>query len=297
MAKKSLGRGLDALLADNEIETASSGVTVLRLSEIEPNRNQARKVFDTEALEELASSIAQHGLIQPIVVRPKGNGFYEIIAGERRWRASKMAGLTEVPVVVKETDGEAAALMSLIENLQREDLNPVEEANGYRELMESFDLTQEEAAVKVGKSRAAVANLLRILNLPESVLELVSNGYLSYGHARTLLPLMGVISEEQLLKTANSIIDSGISVRETEKLVKSLLSAPKEIQVKPEKDKMTKAYFSSLEKKICSTMGRKVSLSSAPDGSGKLVLRYSSGDDLETLIKSLCGNDFFEGNI
>ena len=142
MAKKGLGRGLDALLADNEIESSSGGVTVLRLTEIEPNRGQARKVVDPSALEELASSITQHGLIQPLVVRRKPNGFYEIIAGERRWRASKMAGLTEVPVIIKEIDDETAALLSLIENLQREDLNPVEEANGYKELMDSFGFTQ-----------------------------------------------------------------------------------------------------------------------------------------------------------
>ncbi len=294
MAKKGLGRGLDALLADNEIESSSAGVTVLRLTEIEPNRGQARKDFDGESLEELASSISQHGVIQPLVVRRKENGFYEIIAGERRWRASKMAGLTQVPVIVKDIDDMSAALMSMIENLQREDLNAVEEANGYRELIDSFGLTQEEAAQKVGKSRTAVANLLRILNLPDSVLSLVSEGSLSYGHARTLLPLMEVYDEKELLDMAKYITGSGISVRESEKLVKKILSGVKSQTT--EISKSEKSYYSSLEKRIGGTIGRKASLLPGKDGSGKLVLRYSSGEDLEELIKSLCGKDFFEGN-
>ena len=291
MAKKGLGRGLDALLADNEIESSSGGVTMLRLTEIEPNRGQARKVFDPSALEELASSITQHGLIQPLVVRRKPNGFYEIIAGERRWRASKMAGLTEVPVIIKEIDDETAALLSLIENLQREDLNPVEEASGYKELMDSFGFTQEEAARKVGKSRTAVANLLRILNLPDSILQLVTDGALSYGHARTLLPLLEHYDEEKLFETANNVAESGISVRETEKLVKRLLSEPEDV---PERSNSEKEYYSSLEKRIGGSIGRKAAISPDKNGGGKLILRYSSGDDLERLIKSLCGNDFFK---
>ena len=280
MAKKGLGRGLDALLADNEIESSSGGVTVLRLTEIEPNRGQARKVFDPSALEELASSITQHGLIQPLVVRRKPNGFYEIIAGERRWR-----------VIIKEIDDETAALLSLIENLQREDLNPVEEANGYKELMDSFGFTQEEAARKVGKSRTAVANLLRILNLPDSILQLVADGALSYGHSRTLLPLLEHYDEEKLFETANNVAESGISVRETEKLVKRLLSEPEDV---PERSNSEKEYYSSLEKRIGGSIGRKAAISPDKNGGGKLILRYSSGDDLEGLIKSLCGNDFFK---
>lgn len=291
MAKKGLGRGLDALLADNEIESSSGGVTMLRLTEIEPNRGQARKVFDPSALEELASSITQHGLIQPLVVRRKPNGFYEIIAGERRWRASKMAGLTEVPVIIKEIDDETAALLSLIENLQREDLNPVEEANGYKELMDSFGFTQEEAARKVGKSRTAVANLLRILNLPDSILQLVTDGALSYGHARTLLPLLDHYDEEKLFETANNVAESGISVRETEKLVKRLLSEPEAVL---EKSNSEKEYYYSLEKRIGGSIGRKAAIAPDKNGGGKLILRYSSGDDLEGLIKFLCGNDFFK---
>ena len=291
MAKKGLGRGLDALLADNEIESSSGGVTVLRLTEIEPNRGQARKVFDPSALEELASSITQHGLIQPLVVRRKPNGFYEIIAGERRWRASKMAGLTEVPVIIREIDDETAALLSLIENLQREDLNPVEEANGYKELMESFGFTQEEAARKVGKSRTAVANLLRILNLPDSILQLVTDGALSYGHARTLLPLLERYDEKKLFETADNVASSGISVRETERLVKKLLSEHDDAF---EKSNSEKEYYSSLEKRIGGSIGRKAAIAPDKSGGGRLILRYSSGDDLEGLIKFLCGNDFFK---
>ncbi len=293
MAKKGLGRGLDALLADNEIETSPSGVSILRISEIEPNRTQARKSFDAEALEELALSISQHGLIQPLVVRKKENGFYEIIAGERRWRASKMAGLTEVPVIVKDTDDETTAVLSLIENLQREDLNPVEEANGYRELMDSFGLTQEEASRKVGKSRTAVANLLRILSLPDSVLALVTDGTLSYGHARTLIPLMNSFDDKELLDIANSVCQNGLSVRETERLVKKLMT---EQDNTVSQTKSEKSYYLLLEKRIAGNMGRKTKLVPSKDGGGKLVLSYSSGDDLEALIISLCGKDFFETN-
>ncbi len=293
MAKKGLGRGLDALLADNEIETSPSGVSILRISEIEPNRTQARKSFDSEALEELALSISQHGLIQPLVVRKKENGFYEIIAGERRWRASKMAGLTEVPVIVKDTDDETTAVLSLIENLQREDLNPVEEANGYRELMDSFGLTQEEASRKVGKSRTAVANLLRILSLPDSVLALVTDGTLSYGHARALIPLMNTFDDKKLLDIAGSVCQNGLSVRETERLVKKLMT---EQDNTLSQTKSEKSYYSLLEKRIAGNMGRKTKLVPSKDGGGKLVLSYSSGDDLEALIKALCGKDFFETN-
>ena len=202
-----------------------------------------------------------------------------------------MAGLTEVPVIIKEIDDETAALLSLIENLQREDLNPVEEANGYKELMDSFGFTQEEAARKVGKSRTAVANLLRILNLPDSILQLVTDGALSYGHARTLLPLLEHYDEEKLFETANNVAESGISVRETEKLVKRLLSEPAGV---PERSNSEKEYYSSLEKRIGGSIGRKAAISPDKNGGGKLILRYSSGDDLEGLIKSLCGNDFFK---
>ncbi|MEG2003662.1 MAG: ParB/RepB/Spo0J family partition protein [Clostridia bacterium] len=294
MVKKGLGRGLDALLADNSSVTANSGISMIRISDIEPNKSQARKKFDSAALEELASSIGQHGLVQPIVARQKPNGFYEIIAGERRWRASKMAGLTEIPVIVKEIDDETSCLLSLIENLQRENLNPVEEANGYRDLMDVFDLTQEEAAKKVGKSRAAVANLLRILNLPESVLNLVSDGELSYGHARTLLPLVEELDTKTLEDTAKSIITLSLSVRETEKMVKRM----REEKDNPpsEKSPIEKTYYKQLENRLGSTLGRHAAIKASTNGTGHIMLTYSSSDDLEQLIKSLCGKEFFEEN-
>ena len=183
-------------------EPKDGALMELSLSDIEPNRRQARKTFDEATLAELADSITEHGLLEPIVVRRKENGYYEIIAGERRWRASRMAGLSKVPALVRTIDDEEAALLSLIENLQREDLNPVEEALGYRDLIAQFGLTQEEAASRVGKSRANVANLMRILRLPEEVLALVRNGSLSYGHARTLVPLCDQCDAKDVLAAA-----------------------------------------------------------------------------------------------
>lgn len=286
-----LGTGLSALFGEEENVLENETVQTLPISRVEPRKDQPRREFDPAAIEELAASIREYGLIQPITVRPLDKGYYQIIAGERRWRASKMAGLTEVPVIIKEIDDETAALLSLIENLQREDLNPVEEANGYKELMDSFGFTQEEAARKVGKSRTAVANLLRILNLPDSILQLVTDGALSYGHSRTLLPLLEHYDEEKLFETANNVAESGISVRETEKLVKRLLSEPEDV---PERSNSEKEYYSSLEKRIGGSIGRKAAISPDKNGGGKLILRYSSGDDLEGLIKSLCGNDFFK---
>ena len=185
--KGGLGRGIDALLAEND--TSRGGVTVLRLADIEPNRAQVRKTFDPETIAELADSIKEHGLLQPIIVRRKGNGFYEIIAGEHRWRACKEAGLVEVPVIIKDMDDRSASLAALVENLQREDLDPVEEARGYESLMREYGMTQEEAAFSVGKSRPSVANKLRILSLPEKVLSALHENRITFGHARALLPL------------------------------------------------------------------------------------------------------------
>ncbi|MBR6594754.1 MAG: ParB/RepB/Spo0J family partition protein [Clostridia bacterium] len=292
--RKGLGRGLDALLSDNTIVTESgaegTGVTMLRVMDIEPNPEQARHVFDKEALGELAESIERHGILQPIVVRSKPNGFYEIIAGERRWRACKLLGLTEMPVIIKEVSEAEAAELSLIENLQREDLNPVEEAKGYRTLMETYGLTQEEAASRVGKSRAAVANSVRILKLPESVLALVESGELSYGHARTILPLCEKLSEAELLIKAQLIIKEGLSVRDTERLVRSLL----EVTVPKPRDKVADSYYKQLERRASDSMGRRVAINRDGKGGGKLALSYASSDDLEILLKFLCGNGFFD---
>ena len=292
MVKKGLGRGLDALLYDNTVESSHSGITMLKLSDIEPNREQARKYFDETALGELADSILLHGLVQPIVVRKKANGYYEIIAGERRWRASKMAGLSEVPAVVKDVSDLNASELSLIENLQRENLNPVEEANGYRDLIENYGLTQEEAAKRVGKSRVAVTNILRILKLPDEVLDLVKDNELSYGHARALLPLCNNMNDDEILVHAKKIASSAISVRDTERLVKTLLENKKASN--KEESIISKTYYKSIESRASSTLGRRVAIKQTPDGKGNISLSYSSSDDLEQLLKSICGTDFFE---
>lgn len=298
--KKGLGRGLDALLTDNRIEDtvseAAGGVMMLRIADVEPNPEQARRVFDREALEELAESIKLHGVLQPIAVRPKGNGFYEIIAGERRWRACKIAGLTEIPVIIKDVSVQNAAELSLIENLQREDLNPVEEAKGYKALIDGFGLTQEQAAERVGKSRAGVANVLRLLKLPASVLSMVESGLLSYGHARTLLPLCDKYNEKQLAEKAQLVIDGGLSVRETEKYVKQLLDS-KPTAKADSAGKVENNYYKRLESRVSAAMGRRAAISRKSGGSGKLTLSYSSTEDLEMLLKKLCGNNIFDEEI
>lgn len=292
LKKKGLGRGLDALLSDNRIEDGGGeggGVTMLRTADIEPNPNQARRVFDKGALEELAESIRLHGLLQPIAVTPKEGGFYEIIAGERRWRACKIAGVTEVPVIIKEVSAQNAAELSLIENLQRENLNPVEEARGYKALIEDFGLTQEAAADRVGKSRPAVANLLRILRLPMGVLSLVETGELSYGHVRALIPLSDKLSETELVAKAKGIAAAGLSVRETEKTVKAMLEAKPVISKK--ENPVENSYYKQLENRVSTSLGRRVAINRK---AGKLTLSYSGSDDLENLIKALCGDGIFE---
>lgn len=293
MAKKSLGRGLGELLADNAIEEKEkSGVTMLKIADVEPNRGQARKQFDEAALLELSDSIATHGILQPISVRLKSNGFYEIIAGERRWRASKMAGLSEIPALIIEADDQLAGELSLIENLQRENLNAAEEARGYKDLMDRFGLTQEEAAEKVGKSRAAVANILRLLKLPEAVLNLVEDGSLSYGHARTLIPLTQICDADEILKHAKFIISKGLSVRQTEQYVKAAFDStePPAQPLSP----ISRAYYKKLEGDMSNALGRKASITHTVDGKGKISLSFSGTDDLENLIKALCGDNFFE---
>ncbi|MBR0231394.1 MAG: ParB/RepB/Spo0J family partition protein [Clostridia bacterium] len=296
MAKKGLGRGLDALLADNSIEerASSGGITLLKLSDVEPNRAQARKRFDEPALLELADSIRLHGVLQPITVRRKQNGYYEIIAGERRWRASKIAGLSEIPALVREADDLQASEMSLIENLQREDLNAAEEARGYRDLIEKFGLTQEEAAAKVGKSRTAVANLLRILKLPGSVLAFVEDGSLSYGHARALIPLAQTFDEATVESKARIVINADLSVRQTENMVKKLLSG--ENGAVTSESAVGRAYYGKLERDLSDSLGRKVSIKRGVSGKGQVCLSFSDPEDLENLITGLCGEDFFESN-
>jgi len=289
--KGGLGRGIDALLAEND--TNRDGVTVLRIADIEPNRAQVRKRFDPEAIEELAASIKEHGLIQPIIVRRKPNGFYEIVAGERRWRASKAAGLTEIPVIIKEFDDRAASLVALVENLQREDLDPVEEARGYESLMREYGLTQEEAAFSVGKSRPSVANKLRLLSLPEKVLSSLQEGKLTFGHARAMIPLAEKLGEAELCEFASRTEYEELSVRETEKRVKNLIEKSAHAPNASAR-KVRSSYYGRLESRASSKLGRKLIIRDGAYGKGKLILSYSSAEDLEELLKFLCGNNFFE---
>ena len=280
--KGGLGRGLDALFADNSIEEiASTSAVKLKIMDIEPNRDQPRKIFDEDALAELADSIAKHGVIQPLLVRPMPDGSYQLVAGERRWRASRMAGLTAVPVVIKELSDDEAMAFALIENLQREDLNAIEEAQGIKALMDTLSLTQDEAAERVGKSRPAVANALRLLKLPDSVIALVSDGKLSPGHARALL---GFKDEQDIIETADLIIEKGLTVRDVEKLVKKRNKEPK-----AEKPAARRAsYYDEVELALTDFLGRKVKVGTKPGkGSGVLEIDFFDKDDLTRLADAL----------
>lgn len=280
--KGGLGRGLDALFADNSIEEiASTSAVKLKIMDIEPNRDQPRKIFDEDALAELADSIAKHGVIQPLLVRPMPDGSYQLIAGERRWRASRMAGLTEVPVVIKELSDDEAMALALIENLQREDLNAIEEAQGIKALMDTLSLTQDEAAERVGKSRPAVANALRLLKLPDSVIAFVSDGKLSPGHARALL---GFKDEQDIIEAADLIIEKGMTVRDVEKLVKKRNKEPK-----AEKAAARRAsYYDEVELALTDFLGRKVKVGTKPGKeSGVLEIDFFDKDDLTRLADAL----------
>ena len=280
--KGGLGHGLDALFADNSIEEiASTSAVKLKIMDIEPNRDQPRKIFDEDALAELADSIAKHGVIQPLLVRPMPDGSYQLVAGERRWRASRMAGLTEVPVVIKELSDDEAMALALIENLQREDLNAIEEAQGIKALMDTLSLTQDEAAERVGKSRPAVANALRLLKLPDSVIALVSDGKLSPGHARALL---GFKDEQDIIETADLIIEKGLTVRDVEKLVKKRNKEPK-----AEKPAARRAsYYDEVELALTDFLGRKVKVGTKPGKeSGVLEIDFFDKDDLTRLADAL----------
>ena len=279
--KNGLGKGLDALFMDNSIEEASpSSAVKLKINEIEPNRDQPRKTFDEKALSELADSIAQHGVIQPLLVRPLGDG-YQLVAGERRWRAARLAGLTEVPVVIKELSDSETMEIALIENLQREDLNPIEEAEGLQLLIDTYALTQEDCAKKVGKSRSAVANALRLLGLPSGLSALVKSGKLSSGHARTLLPLA---DEQKMIELAKEIIEKDISVRETEKIVKHMLAGEKKV---PKQPKKRDTYYDEVELALSNNMGRKVKVYVGKSHKGTLEIEFFSKDDLKKIAKAL----------
>ena len=284
MAKKKaelgLGRGLNALLGDPVLQDQGEGSVSLPISQVEPGLNQPRKRFDPEALAELADSIREHGIIQPLTVRRLSSGYYQIIAGERRWRAAKQAGLDEVPAVIIEADDRKVMEIGLIENLQREDLNPAEEARGYQVLMNEYGMTQDQVAQRMGKSRPAVTNALRLLNLPEDVLTLVEEGRLSAGHARALL---GAPTPALQRQGARAVLDKGLSVRQTEALVKAL---QKEKKPKVRSEDMLAIYLADLEKNLGSQLGRKVHIQHRGK-KGKLELEYYSEDDLETLLRLL----------
>ena len=280
--KNGLGKGLDALFIDNSTEDVKSAVK-LNINDIEPKRDQPRKTFNEEALAELADSIALHGVIQPLLVRPISDGGYQLIAGERRWRASRLAGLTEVPVVIREmTDSEAMEL-ALIENLQREDLNPIEEAEGYKLLMDTYSLTQEQAAERVGKSRPAVANAMRLLALPKEVLDLIKEGRISSGHGRTLL---GLNDKSVMLKLCTEIEEKQLSVRQLEAIVKTL-NAPKKDKEKKDKNIKRDPYFDECELAIRNELGRKASINVKKGNKGTLEIEFFSKEDLQSILETL----------
>ncbi len=284
--KGGLGKGLEALFVDNETEEITP--STLKLTEIEPNREQPRKDFDEKALSELADSIREHGVLQPLLVRPLKDGRYQLIAGERRWRASRMAGLTEVPVIVRDLDDQAAMELALIENLQRTDLNIMEEAAGYRELMERYGMTQEVVAKRVGKSRPAVANALRMLALPEATARLVREGKLTAGHARALL---GLPDPAEIDPLAERVLAEGLSVRETERLVADRKVSPEK---KPQPAVKNWGEDSRLKQTVLylsEYFGRKAQIKAKKDGTGRIVIDFYSKEDLEALLKQMCGLD------
>lgn len=284
LKKGGLGKGLEAIFMENESENRNSTVT-LKISEIEPNRTQPRQDFDEESLADLADSILQHGLLQPLLVRPILGGGYQLVAGERRWRACRMAGITEVPVVVRElTDAETMEL-ALIENLQREDLSPIEEAMGYKTLMDTYSFTQDDVSKSVGKSRPAIANALRLLNLPEEVIEMVRKGELSAGHARTLLAFK---DEKMLIEAAHFASKNEISVRELEKMAKK---ANKDMEPeKPEKPKQTvkrASFYDEVELALNEHLSRKVRVCGGEKDKGVLEIEFYSAEDLKELAQLL----------
>ncbi len=276
--KKGLGIGLDALFGVDENEETE--LQILPITKVEPRQDQPREIFDEQSMQELADSIAQYGLIQPITARRLDSGYYQIIAGERRWRAARLAGLTEVPVRVIEADDRRTAELALVENLQREDLNPIEEARGFRALIDEYGLTQEEAAKSVGRSRPAVANAMRLLSLCPAVLEMVEKQQLSAGHARALVP---ILDDKLQIAAAKEVVEKGLSVRQTEQLAARLLKEPK--QPKPEEE-IRVDYAAEVANRLSLSLGRKVKLI---DGKkiGRIEIEFYGADDREALIEAL----------
>lgn len=277
--KRGLGRGLDALYDNTEAaEAEQKDLIELRISMIEPNHDQPRKDFDEDALITLSNSIAEHGIIQPIIVSPSENGFYKIIAGERRWRAAKMAGLREIPAIVRTYEKQKAAEVAMLENLQREDLNPIEEAEGYKNLMENFGLTQESLSRSLGKSRSAIANSVRILSLPQNIIDMVRNGLISEGHARTLLSIEDDAEKQRL---AEEIINGKLSVRDTEKIAGEKKTAKKiaeKKEISPEIKEMEKRLSDNFGSKVKIITGRK---------KGKIEIEYYGTNDFTRIMEKL----------
>ena len=296
MARRSsgLGRGLDAIFLENTtVENAAdkeNKISTLKISLVDPKSDQPRKYFDKDALEELSESIKENGLLQPILVREYGEGRYQIIAGERRFRACKLAELAEIPAIVLDRDDKAAAQIALIENIQREDLNPLEEAMAYRALKEEYDMTQEELSERIGKSRSAIANSLRLLDLPDEILTMVAAKELSAGHARTLL---GVKDKDDMILLAQIAAEQDLSVRQLEEQVKKINRAKKVVKEEVEEEVPFVDYFREMELRIQRQIGRKVKI----EDKGKkktLTLFYEDNEDLDDLLKLICGNDFLD---
>lgn len=283
---KGLGAGIDVLIPDNnESDNANAGIKEVDINKVEPDRNQPRQNFDEDELENLADSIKQFGVIDPLLVQDKGD-YYEIVGGERRWRASKIAGLKKVPIIVREFTKQEKVLISLIENTQRQDLNPIEEATTYKRLMDEFDLTQDEVAARVSKSRPAVSNALRLLNLSEEVQQLLAEKTISSGHARALL---GIKDPEKQSEFANAIIDKRLSVREVEKEIKKMQSnkGDKKSSKKNEIDPQLIAVYSDLEENLKESIGTKVSIIPRDNNKGKIEIEYYNQDELERLVEKL----------
>lgn len=289
-----LGRGLDAIFLENSLDedkiVKENQISTLKISLIDPKSDQPRKNFDKQLLEELASSIKENGLLQPIIVREYGEGRYQIIAGERRFRASKIAELTEIPAVIMNKDDRQAAEIALIENIQREDLNPIEEAMGFKALVEDYSLTQEELSERIGKSRSAIANSMRLLDLPEEILTLLAEGKLSAGHGRTLL---AVRNTEAMIELAKRVIEEDLSVRRLEEEVKKANRNKKLVEVDEDEALPIINYFREMEIRVQSHLGRQVKISEK--GRKKTItLFYEDNEDLDELLKTICGDDFLD---
>lgn len=291
--RAALGRDFYSLLEDNMVEDKKDSLATIRISDIEPRADQPRKDFDDESLQLLADSIAVHGVLQPIIVRESLQfpGTYEIIAGERRWRAAKIAGLSEIPAVKLDGDDLKVAQVSLVENIQRENLNPVEEALAYSALIERFGLTQDQLSREVGKSRSAIANMLRLIDLPDEVLDLLREGKISNGHARAIL---GLNNEEQMIMLAQKTVEKELSVREVEATVRKLL-AQKDVEIVEatgDKGAQRRVYMRDLERRAMDTLGRKVKINQTAKKK-TVELTFDSDSDLEELLTLLCGKGFF----